>query len=52
MKLRPLDISGHYSDSANDLPLLQWADEAFVVSPEASLAQIAQEKQWPILHWS
>ena len=40
-----------YSDSANDLPLLQWADEAFVVSPEARLAQIAQEKQWPVLNW-
>lgn len=40
-----------YSDSANDLPLLEWADEAFAVSPEARLASIAQERQWPVLSW-
>ncbi len=40
-----------YSDSANDLPLLDWVDDAFVVSPEARLATIAQERQWPILQW-
>lgn len=38
-----------YSDSVNDLPLLEHADHPVVVDPCPRLLQIAQERQWPIM---
>ncbi len=38
-----------YSDSINDLPLLEWAHQAVATNPDASLARIATERGWPIL---
>lgn len=40
-----------YSDSINDLPLLQWADVAVCVTPDATLAAIAQANQWQVVDW-
>lgn len=40
-----------YSDSINDLPLLQYADEAYCVNPDEKLEKIAKEKQWVIYNW-
>lgn len=38
-----------YSDSANDLPLLQAVGHPVVVDPDPLLRQTAMERQWPIL---
>lgn len=35
-----------YSDSSNDLPLLEWSSEPVVVNPDEKLARIAEQKQW------
>lgn len=39
-----------YSDSINDLPLLEWATHPVATNPSPSLAQKAGERGWPILH--
>ncbi|ROZ62424.1 HAD family phosphatase [Ramlibacter sp. WS9] len=38
-----------YSDSINDLALLEAVDEPVVVDPDFRLASIAQERGWPVL---
>jgi HAD superfamily hydrolase (TIGR01490 family) len=38
-----------YSDSINDLALLEEADEPIAVNPDAGLQQIAHERGWPML---
>jgi len=40
-----------YSDSANDLPLLESVDEPVTVNPDARLAAVAIERGWPHLEW-
>lgn len=40
-----------YSDSQNDRPLLERASEPVAVNPDGALAQLAQARRWPILHW-
>ncbi len=48
--LREQGHSGHpscfYSDSHNDLPLLEWVDEAIAVDADARLAEQAQQRGW------
>ena len=39
-----------YSDSINDLPLLEFVDEPVAVDPDAQLAAIALSRGWPVLH--
>ena len=41
-----LEGSYFYSDSHNDLPLLEIVDHAIVVDGDDKLLQIAQKKQW------
>lgn len=38
-----------YSDSTNDLPLLEWATDAVATNPSAALEAIARERGWRIL---
>ncbi len=38
-----------YSDSINDLPLLEWATHPVATNPSAALADIAQQRGWPVL---
>ncbi|MDP1608205.1 MAG: haloacid dehalogenase-like hydrolase [Chlamydiales bacterium] len=38
-----------YSDSDEDLPLLEWADIVYVVKPNKKLQKIAKEKGWEVL---
>lgn len=47
----PHDLSGSYfySDSINDLPLLQRVDNPVVVDPDPSLQAHAETRGWPIL---
>lgn len=44
-----LSGSYFYSDSINDLPLLERVDNPYAVDPCASLREIAEQKQWPII---
>jgi phosphoserine phosphatase len=39
-----------YSDSTNDLPLLEWSTHPVATNPGAALAAVAAERRWPILH--
>jgi HAD superfamily hydrolase (TIGR01490 family) len=41
--------SSFYSDSHNDLPLLEQVDYPIAVNPDEWLAQIAGERNWPII---
>ncbi|MCU7918946.1 MAG: HAD-IB family hydrolase [Candidatus Thiodiazotropha sp. (ex Dulcina madagascariensis)] len=41
--------SWFYSDSHNDLPLLEQVDNPVAVDPDETLERIAQERNWPIL---
>lgn len=40
-----------YSDSMNDLFLLDFADQAFVINPNSELKALAQSKNWQICEW-
>ena len=44
-----LQGSWFYSDSHNDLPLLERVDHPVAVDPDETLARVARERQWPIL---
>ena len=44
-----LDNSIFYSDSINDLPLLEAANEAVAVDPDHKLLQLSRERDWGIL---
>jgi HAD superfamily hydrolase (TIGR01490 family) len=39
-----------YSDSSNDLPLLEWATHPVATNPGPDLAAIAHERGWPLLN--
>jgi HAD superfamily hydrolase (TIGR01490 family) len=39
-----------YSDSPNDLPLLEMATDPVATNPSAALERTARERGWPILH--
>jgi HAD superfamily hydrolase (TIGR01490 family) len=41
--------STFYSDSPNDLPLLEWVAEPVATNPGAALERIALERGWPVL---
>lgn len=43
------DVLHFYSDSINDLPLLERADAAFAVDPDQKLLAIAKARGWPVL---
>ncbi|MCU7915794.1 MAG: HAD family phosphatase [Candidatus Thiodiazotropha sp. (ex Gloverina cf. vestifex)] len=44
-----LQNSWFYSDSHNDLPLLERVDHPVAVDPDEALAEVATTRQWPIL---
>jgi HAD superfamily hydrolase (TIGR01490 family) len=41
--------SSFYSDSHNDLPLLERVDRPVAVDPDPQLAAVARERGWPVL---
>ena len=47
-----LQGASFYSDSLNDLPLLQRVDHPRAVNPDEVLREHAQAQGWPILQWS
>lgn len=44
-----LDGAWFYSDSHNDLPLLELVDHPVAVDPDEILARYAQDKGWPVI---
>jgi HAD superfamily hydrolase (TIGR01490 family) len=42
-----LDASWFYSDSHNDIPLLEEVDNPVAVDPDATLSTLARERGWP-----
>lgn len=40
-----------YTDSINDLPLCEFADEVFTVNPCPKLKPIAEARGWTVLNW-
>ncbi len=44
-----LDDSYFYSDSINDLPLLEQVSTPVAVNPDDALTGIAREREWKIL---
>lgn len=45
-----LEGSYFYSDSHNDLPLLQWVENPVVVDPDPILSVFAEAVRWPVLY--
>lgn len=41
--------SWFYSDSINDLPLLEWVSDPVAVSPDARLRKVAKERGWMVM---
>lgn len=41
-----------YSDSKNDIPLLEWSDNPVCITPDEVLAKHALTRNWPIENWS
>ncbi|NQD93805.1 HAD family hydrolase, partial [Pseudomonas sp. CrR25] len=46
-----LDGAYFYSDSRNDLPLLQRVSRPHAVNPDPVLRRHAEQAGWPVLHW-
>ena len=44
-----VDESWFYSDSHNDVPLLEQVDHPTAVDPDQALRQIAEDRNWPII---
>lgn len=40
-----------YSDSVNDLPLLEAVSDPVAVNPDARLAVLALQRSWPMMRW-
>ena len=47
--LAELEQSWFYSDSHNDLPLLEAVQHPVAVDPDPILAQVARERAWPVI---
>lgn len=45
----PFDGTGAYSDSHNDLPLLEFSDRPVAVDPDEQLAAEAARRGWPVV---
>lgn len=40
-----------YSDSMNDLPMLEWATFPHATNPAKALRELARARHWPVLEW-
>ena len=49
-RMTDFDTVTFYSDSANDLPLLEFVTDPVATNPDARLAAIARERQWRTLN--
>lgn len=46
-----MDGAYFYTDSINDLPLLEQVDHPVATNPDEQLLQIAEHRHWPVLLW-
>ncbi len=46
-----LEASYAYSDSETDVPMLETVGHPFCVNPDRTLAEIAEERDWPVLRF-
>ncbi|MBB1486139.1 HAD family hydrolase [Oceanospirillum sediminis] len=46
-----LDNARFYSDSMNDLPLLEQVTNPFATNPDRRLRALAMERNWPVIDW-
>ena len=51
LSLQTLERSWFYTDSHNDLPLLERVSDPVAVDPDARLGRIARERGWPVVSW-
>ena len=51
-RLQAFESTHFYSDSANDLPLLEAVSHPVVVDADARLEALARERGWPRLSWA
>lgn len=49
LKQSGLDSSTFYSDSLNDLPLLEWVSHPVATNPGPELQRLAEARRWPVL---
>lgn len=49
---RPVSESWGYSDSFNDVPLLEWVTHPVAVCPDSRLHAMALDRRWPVQDWS
>jgi HAD superfamily hydrolase (TIGR01490 family) len=47
-----LTRSYFYSDSFNDLPLLERVGNAVAINPDTRLSRLAKQRGWPMMRWS
>jgi HAD superfamily hydrolase (TIGR01490 family) len=47
-----IEGASFYSDSHNDLPMLELVEHPIVVNGDEQLIQIAADRDWPILDWT
>jgi phosphoserine phosphatase len=47
-----LAASTFYSDSYNDLPMLERVGRAVAVNPDARLRRVARARAWPMAWWA
>ncbi len=47
-----LEASYFYSDSYNDLPMLERVGQAVAINPDARLRRHARKRGWPVLEWA
>ena len=52
LSLEGFEESWFYSDSVNDLPLLERVTHPVAVDPDERLASVARKNGWPILRWA
>ena len=51
LSLRGLERSWFYSDSHNDLPLLEQVSDPVAVDPDPLLERVAKWRGWPVVSW-
>ncbi|MBS97212.1 MAG: HAD-IB family hydrolase [Oceanospirillaceae bacterium] len=47
-----LENARFYSDSINDLPLLECVEYPFCANPDPRLTAVARQRGWPVMHWN
>ncbi len=46
-----MDGAYFYSDSMNDLPLLEWVEHPVATNPDQSLSELALSRGWQLIRW-